>query len=196
METVFYIAYAVVSVYMLLLFIRILLSWLGGIRSMGRPAELLASITDPYLNMFRGLRFLRIGNFDFSPIAGLILLSLLGRVFARLAMAQNVTLGLLLGLIVEMLISAVAFLAFIFLILAIIRLVGILMDLGRDSHFMLVLDSLFQPLSFRLAARLFSGRRTSYTGMLITICIILLIIVVAGNILGPLLRQQLAGLPF
>lgn len=30
--------------------------------------QILASICDPYMNYFRGIRFLRIGNMDFSPV--------------------------------------------------------------------------------------------------------------------------------
>jgi YggT family protein len=74
---------ALFTVYIVLIFIRIILSWVpslpdnGAVRSLVR---FLAEVTDPYLNVFR--RLLRpVGggalSIDFSPIIAVILLMVL-----------------------------------------------------------------------------------------------------------------------
>lgn len=196
MQTVFTVANSLVTIYMLLLFIRILLTWFGGIQSMGKPAEILASVTDPYLKLFRGIPFLRIGYFDFSPIMAILVLSLVSSVLHQLAMQQQVTVGLLLGLIAMMVFSTVSFFALIFMVLALIRLIGIVANLGSGGQFMTVLDSIFQPLSFRMAARLFKGRSVSYTTTLAVMAALLGALFLATRVLGPYLAMLLLHLPF
>lgn len=73
---------AVFTVYIVLIFVRILLSWVPALPTAGPVAGLVAFVsesTDPYLNLFR--RFLPPvggGGFalDLSPIVGVILLVL------------------------------------------------------------------------------------------------------------------------
>ena len=55
------------SVYMILIFIRVLMTWFQG-ANYGRAMEILRSVTDPYLYWFRRFPFLRAGSMDFfSP---------------------------------------------------------------------------------------------------------------------------------
>ncbi|AFG38262.1 YggT family protein [Spirochaeta africana] len=196
MSTLFHVLYSIVTLYMLLLFIRILLTWFGGLQSMGRPAEILSAITDPYLNLFRGMRFLRIGYLDFSPIFAIMLLTLVSSVLNHLTMHQQVTIGLLLAIIASMVFSAVSFFAFLFLALAVIRLIGILANLGTGGHFMATLDTIFQPMSFRMAARFFRGQAVSYTTALTVIAAILAGVSLGARVLGPVLVDLLVQLPF
>jgi YggT family protein len=63
----------VIYVYMILLVLRILLSWIRGV-VLGKSWELLVRVTDPYLSLFSRIRFLRQGLFDFTPIAAIRLL--------------------------------------------------------------------------------------------------------------------------
>ena len=74
---------ALFTVYIVLIFIRILLSWVPSIPQEGPVAAVvrfLSDVTDPYLNIFR--RFLRPvggGSFslDLSPIVAVVLLMVL-----------------------------------------------------------------------------------------------------------------------
>ncbi|MFW6362592.1 MAG: YggT family protein [Spirochaeta sp.] len=195
-QGIFTFLHGIVTVYMLLIFIRILLTWFGGLQTMGRPAEILSRITDPYLNLFRGFRFLRIGYMDFSPILAIMILTLVSSVLNQLAMQQQVTIGLLLGIIVAMIFSAISFFAFIFLVLAVIRLAGLLMNLGSGGQFMAALDAIFQPLSFRMAARLFPGRSVNYTTTLGVLVAVFGAISLAAHLLGPVFAILLIQLPF
>ena len=60
------------SVYYFLLIIRILLTWFPGIDWSNGILSALSSITDPYLNIFRGI-IPPIGGFDISSLLALIL---------------------------------------------------------------------------------------------------------------------------
>jgi len=70
------------SIYSLLLIIRILLSWFPNIDWMNQPFAALSQLTDPYLNLFRSI-IPSLGGIDFSPI-----LAILAIQFAQSLMAQ------------------------------------------------------------------------------------------------------------
>jgi YggT family protein len=79
-----------VLVYSILIFVRILLSWIPRVpynRFLAAAIAFVTDVVDPYLNLFR--RFLppiRIGPgaLDLSPIVGLILLQIVGGIVANL----------------------------------------------------------------------------------------------------------------
>lgn len=78
-----------VNIYMVLMFIRILLSWFPNINWYDSPFSFLSQLTDPYLNIFRSF-IPPLGGIDFSPIIA---------IFALQFAAQLLT-GLLGGLTV------------------------------------------------------------------------------------------------
>ncbi len=79
-----------VLVYLVLIFIRIIMSWLPRIpynRTLSAVLDYVTAVTDPYLNLFR--RFLppvRLGPgaLDLSPIVATIVLIVVGNVVAGL----------------------------------------------------------------------------------------------------------------
>jgi len=79
-----------ITVYVVLIFIRILMSWFTRIpynRYLAMVLKFVSDVTDPYLNLFR--RFippLRIGPgaLDLSPIIAVIVLSIVGGIVVRL----------------------------------------------------------------------------------------------------------------
>ena len=66
-----------VNIYLVLLFIRILLSWFPNVSWYDPPFSWLSQLTDPYLNIFRSF-IPPLGGFDFSPLLAIILLQVLG----------------------------------------------------------------------------------------------------------------------
>jgi len=81
-----------VSVYLFVLFVRVLLSWFPNMA--GNPViGGVASITDPYLNIFRGV-IPPIGGIDLSAILAFITLNLLeSLLMASSAQFQAMSLG-------------------------------------------------------------------------------------------------------
>ena len=119
---------AVIYFYILLLSLRIILSWFQ--RSVyGRAWELLIRITDPYLSLFSRLRFLRQGMFDFTPLAAILTLVVVLRVIYIIGRHGKITLGIFLGVLTSAIWSAASFLLILFLILAILR--AIILSLRR-----------------------------------------------------------------
>ena len=73
-----------IQIYNFLLIIRILLTWFPNIDSTNPIISNLYSITDPYLNIFRGV-IPPIGGLDLSPILAFISLNLIQSLIAVLA---------------------------------------------------------------------------------------------------------------
>ncbi len=73
------------SLYYALLIIRILLTWFPGIDWSNGILSALASITDPYLNIFRGI-IPPIGGFDISSLLALILFQVIQGFIPQLIM--------------------------------------------------------------------------------------------------------------
>lgn len=71
--------YYIIHIYTLLIFARIIMSWVP--HDPRNPIfDTLAQITDPYLNIFR--RFIPpLGMMDFSPIIAMLVLQAIGRMF-------------------------------------------------------------------------------------------------------------------
>jgi YggT family protein len=73
-----------VSIYLGLLFIRVLLTWFPNIEWYKQPFAALSQITDPYLNLFRSI-IPPLGGMDFSPMLAFLALSFLQRALEPLA---------------------------------------------------------------------------------------------------------------
>lgn len=65
-----------ISIYLILIFVRILLSWFPNVDWSNPFFSILSQLTDPYLNIFRSI-IPPIGGIDLSPILGILLLQVL-----------------------------------------------------------------------------------------------------------------------
>lgn len=66
-----------IKLYLLLLFVRVLLSWFPSFDWNNNPWLALRQITDPYLNLFRGLVPPLLGTIDLTPLFGFLILQFL-----------------------------------------------------------------------------------------------------------------------
>lgn len=64
-----------VQIYLILLLIRVLLSWFPNVNWYDPPFSVLSQLTDPYLNLFRSL-IPPLGGIDFSPIIAFFVLQI------------------------------------------------------------------------------------------------------------------------
>jgi YggT family protein len=178
---------------MLIIFIRILLTWFSG-SGYSRPIEILGRVTDPYLNWFR--RFpLQIGNLDLSPIAALAVLSLINRIFSTMAYYGRISLGIVLAMTLQAVWSATSFLLGFFIILLILRLIAYLTNRNIYSTFWRIIDTISQPLLFRIN-RIFFGKKIVHyrTGLLIAIGA-LTVVTIAANFAVRIFSEFLTRLP-
>lgn len=185
---------ALLTVYILVIFLRVLLSWFQG-ADLGKAGEILHRITDPYLNLFRGIRFLRIGNFDFSVIVAMIVLWILSSIVNNLAYVGTITLGFVLALTISAVASAAGFFLTLFLILAGIRVIGMFLDVNTAGRFWIVLDQMLEPLTYRLSNWITRGRGTTYRNALLLFLGIDALTLLVGNVLVGQLVFAVQRLP-
>ncbi len=76
------------SIYTVLLIIRILLSWFPNVDWSNPPFSVLSQLTDPYLNLFRTI-VPPLGGIDLSPILAFLLLSFLRQGIMAIALVAT-----------------------------------------------------------------------------------------------------------
>jgi YggT family protein len=184
---------ALILVYLVLLSLRILLSWFRG-SVHGRPWELLQRVTDPYLAMFTGLRFLRRGVFDFSPLAALLVLVVALQLVNTMQVTGRITLGFVLAAVIGALWSGLSFLLLFFLILALLRLVLLASRRGSETPVGSAVAATVEPVAAWVRRLL--PRPTGETQVLIMTAVALFVARLLGGYLVRLLMRLLYGLPF
>ena len=180
---------AFLSLYSLLCLLRIIITWIPNY-SYSKPADILAQICDPYMNLFRGIKWLRFGSFDFSPALALCILGAGSQLFSSLANGGYINLQMILAMILGIFFSILSSLIFFLIILFAIRL--ILIMINRDSYntsgFMAnQIDSSISSIVYRIARTFAMGRRITYKAALIISIIALLFLQFALRILLALI---------
>jgi YggT family protein len=166
------------SLYMIVIFIRIMLTWFSGM-SYGRPVEFLCRITDPYLNWFRRFKVLQLANLDLSPIAALAVLSIANNIFITLGRYGTITIGFILGMAVSAIWSAASFILVFFLIILVLRFIAYVTRQNvyggyGIGAFWRIIDLLSQPVMFRINRIIFKNRIVRYhTGIITSIAVLL-----------------------
>jgi YggT family protein len=182
------------SLYMILIFIRIMLTWFSGISS-NRAVALLEGITDPYLNWFRRFTGLRVASLDLSPIAAIAVLSVVNTIFVTIGRQGRISLGFILAIILSALWSALSFaLGFCTIVLG-LRLIAYITNQNVYGSFWRIVDTISQPIRYRVERIIFRGRLVHLQTGLITSTAVLLILWIG---LGMILRlgiNLLAQLP-
>ncbi len=84
MQTILQTAVSFISIYLALLFVRVILTWFPNINWSSQPFAALSQITDPYLNLFRSI-IPPLGGMDFSPILAFLALQLLRQVLSTVS---------------------------------------------------------------------------------------------------------------
>lgn len=185
---------SLVSLYMILCIVRIFFSWIPSLTDT-KWGRLIAGLTDPYLNLFRGFSLFRTPAIDFSPIVALAVLSVLNNLFMTLSYAVRITLGFILSLLLDAAWSAISFLLGFFLVISLIRIIGFLARIAVLHPLWQILDGIINPLLFRINRIIYRGRTVQYLQGLITGFIVVLIVRTLGGFLVRLLTSLLMSLP-
>jgi len=194
-QTISRAAAAVLSLYMLLIFIRVLLTWFSGARY-GRAYEILASITDPYLNWFRTHITLQFGAMDFSPLVGILLLGVSSNIFSQLALAGTITFAYILAILISALWSVVSFFFTFFIIIGFVRLAGLLFRIDDRGRIWPVTEQLLNPLLQKVVRPFLRGRFTSYRDSIFIFLAVMIAVALGGRVLSRLLIHGVLQLPF
>ncbi|MDC7242090.1 MAG: YggT family protein [Spirochaetales bacterium] len=177
LQAVFQFLAAATSVYMLLIIFRVLLSWFQG-RMNGKGIEILYKITDPYLNKFRNISWLRFGMLDFSPIVAIALLGLVSQIFTSLAVSGTLDPISILAYILQTIWGFIAFFINLFIILMIFRLVTLLFFSDWHHQILFSIDNILYKAVARILG-FFTSKTMKFSRGLAISALILIVLRVA-----------------
>ena len=181
-----------ISIYSMLCFIRIILSWIPQF-SYSKFAEILGKICDPYLNIFRRLP-LHIANLDFSPIIAFIILSGISTILQYIATLQRISLGIILAITFQMIWSAISSILLLFIIILVVRLIVLLMN--KDSiGFWSSLDTMIYKLAQPVTKVFFKNKFVNLQTAVIIALVSMVILRFLGGFLFTILVNLLQGFP-
>jgi len=135
----------------MILSIRIILTWFKG-SFQGKAGELLKQATDPYLEIFSRLTFLKQGMFDFTPLAAILVLVVALDLVNALLVYERITIGLVLASIISAIWGGLSFILLLFLVLGVVKIVSALFSGNSESPMLRMINLMFQPI-IDLAAR-------------------------------------------
>jgi len=186
MRSIFGFIAAVIGIYSILIFIRIIFSWFGNLVS-GRPIEILEKITDPYLDWFRRNLNLRIGLLDFSAVVAIVFLSLAQSLFYTLARAEVVSVGGIIAAILGALWTIISFIIGFYLIVIALRAFAYFTNRNIYSPFWQTVDNIYQPFMYRINSIIFGKTIGHFLKRMIIVFLLLLLLMIGGRFLINLL---------
>ena len=161
----------IINIYMMIVFIRIILTWFSWVGS-GGFQDILGRITDPYLNWFRRFTFLKVGFLDLTPIAALGVLSLFSRLFSTIAHYGTITIGIIITIVLQVLWGAVSFFLGFLIIILVLRLIAYFSRQNLSNPFWRVIDTISRPILYRINRILFRDRIVNFrNGVILSIAV-------------------------
>jgi len=183
-----------VGVYSLLIIIRIILTWFSN-ASYGRPVQILATITDPYLDWWRQRLNLRAGALDLSPIVAVAALSVVQTICSTIASQGRISLGIIFAVCLSALWSAASFILGFCVIILVLRFIGYMCNCNMYSTFWRIIDSISQPLQYRVNRIIFGRRLVRFTTGLVVSIVALVAVWAGGGLIVGLLTGWLLRPP-
>lgn len=172
-----------IMIYTILCLIDIILTWIPGVKftSFGK---FISTICDPYLDFFAKRGWFRFGNFDFSPILSIGILSLASSILSGINQTGRIFFGGILATIVSMLWSVCNSLISILFLLVLVRWIVLLIHHGETdfNSGWNQLDMFINKFSYKIA-KIFVKKPINYQTTLLITWIAFLIVLILGNIL-------------
>ncbi len=177
------IASSVVSVYAFLCMLRIIFTWIPQV-NVSPFGNFLAKICDPYLNLFRNVRWVKIGNFDFGPAIALCILGAVSAILGSFS-ARVFSLSYLLQTVVGLVWNIVNSIIVFFVIVMIIRVVFLCVNKNSyvSNPILNFIDETLGRMAERVSKTFTGNRRVEYKTQLITTIIVFIVICIAGSLL-------------
>ena len=172
MHTLFSSLGALVGIYSVLIFIRIILSWFSNsIR--GKPVDILFSITDPYLNWWRNKLNLRIGVIDLSVIVAITALSLVQSILYSLARSERISIGNIIAIIISYAWNITAFILGFLIVVLVLRIIAHITGRNMSLYFWQMVESVSRPVLYKINRMVFGNRLTGFiSGLVISIFVL------------------------
>lgn len=186
---------ALLIAYLFLVSMRIVLGWFAP-HALGRAWEILRMITDPFLDLFARIRFLRGSMFDFSPIAAVLVLVVALDLVNQLLYYGRITLGFFLASVFSAAWSGARFLLLLFLIVGILRTIPVLFRGSIGAGIWKVVDMVIKPV-VDWVTRLFrfSPRATYIQHLLFTLGLLFVVWLFGELLIIPKIIELFQRLP-
>lgn len=168
---------AIFSVYMILIIIRIFLTWFHSNLHSSKAVEILIQMVDPYLNIFRRISWLRAGQFDFSPIVAILVLGLLVQMTSTIAQTGTFSFMMLVSYIIYAVWSFVSFILNILIIMMVVRFISLFFK-RSSNQFWFTMDNILNKVMAKILG-IFSSKPIPFRKALI-ICGLILLVVRVG----------------
>ncbi len=132
------------SIYIILLFIRVFFTLIRP--HMFNPiVRFVYRLTDPYLKIFAGLRFMKIGAIDISPLLAFYLLYLLQELCYNVILRGHISPEFLVTLVLTLLFRFIYFIFFIFMIAVGLRLIFDIARIQSNNFFVTSVYAISEP---------------------------------------------------
>lgn len=194
MQTVLLVLSGIVTAYIFVLIFRVLLSWFSGPigSGLGGFQTVLHAITEPWLRLFRRIRFFRTGAIDFSPIVAILVLQVISLLLNYLAITQTFSIITVLVAIALTVWRTLFWIFLFFGIIVMVRIITILFVRRAPVQMTSVLDSLIEPFSSLITRIVPGGRDMTYLPILVILVVLITGICLSGTLLlEPLLLRLL-----
>lgn len=192
---IFRILSGAVSLYVLACLVRILLTWIPNLNN-SKFGRIMSDICDPYLNMFRNIRFLRIGPIDFSPILAIGILLLIPSILNQIVVFGTIKIGYILAAILTGAWSIFVSILTFFNIIVAIRFVVALLKKDYSSSIWQTLDQLIYPIQSKVQNIFFKNKAPTNTMLLGITLLCCIAVQVIGSWLIGLIGVIFTRLPF
>lgn len=173
---------AAVTIYTILCFINIIISWFPGAKFTGF-GKMISALTDPYMNFFSRSGWLTFGNIDFSPILSIGVLSVISSILGGITATGRLYVGGIIATVLAMLWNVTSSILSIAFLLVIIRWIVLTVKHGYtpyDSAWNNI-DQFLQKIAFKVS-KTFIRSPSSYSKALLITWIVFAVILAAGNI--------------
>jgi len=186
----------VLITYLVILSLRIVLGWFAP-RALGRAWDLLAGATDPYLELFGRIRFLRGSLIDFSPIAAILALVVVLALVNQLLYYGRITLGFFLASMFSAAWSGARFILLLFLIVGVLRTIPLFLRTSAASAIWKVADTMIQPIVAWVTKLFRLGRGSGYTQhLLLTIGLLFVAWLLGETLVSYIIVPAFQRIPF
>jgi YggT family protein len=181
--------------YLFLLSLRIVLGWFAP-QALGKAWDFLTAATDPYLEVFSRIRFLRGSLFDFSPIAAILALVVALDLVNQLLYYGRITVGFFLASVLSAGWSGIRFLLLLFLIVGLLRTIPIAFRNTAGASLWRVVDTIMQPIIAWVMRVFRLGKKSGYTQHLLLTIGLLFVAWLLGELLVRSIVSVFQMLPF
>ncbi len=198
LSNVFIYTSLILQVYSFICFLRIILTWIPQFRY-STAERILSSLCDPFLNIFRGLRFLTFAGLDFSAAFGLCVLYAASVVLNSIGQSGTFSVSGIIIILFMLFWSFVSSIMKFFIVVLIVRLVVFLFQQHRKSYGSYnpvwdTIDRIITPLIYRIPV-IFSKTMISFTRAIIITIIALVIFVISGDFAAEYICKAISYLP-